>query len=149
MRVRAKAILGLTLLALTTPVSGCDDASAEAEAICQKTAECTGSNPSDSEQELCQSVAQSLILDLLPDPKSYAACFAQLSCADTQDDAALQRCMDLDPDAYACTGDRLHACTLQGVCRDIECTAFCEAQSLSLDRCGFDEAKGHDACWCR
>jgi hypothetical protein len=149
MRRCRSAILGLALLVPTTAVSGCDESQAEAARICQKTADCTGSSPSDTERDLCRSMAQSLILDLLPDPESYAACFEQLSCADTQDEASVTACMDLDPGAYACAGDRLHTCTLQGVCRDIPCSAVCDAQSQSFDSCGPDEAKGHDACWCR
>jgi hypothetical protein len=149
MRLRRSAVLGLVLLTPAIALGGCDDSQTEAARVCRKTADCTGSNPSDTEKDLCRAVAQSLILDLLPDPESYAACFEALSCADTQDEAAVRGCMDLDPAAYACAGDRLHTCTLQGVCRDIECRAVCEAQSASFDYCGVDAAKGHDACWCR
>jgi hypothetical protein len=149
----------LAALLLLVPLSSCgghhsamDQAAAS---LCDKYAQCAGYQLSGSDMNQCkQEIA--VALTVLPDPTSFEACVAQVSCTilldDTAASPALEACLNLDMTSVHCNSDQktLHACTNTPVCTEIDCKEVCSYfAGGSFVNCGYDSSRSHDVCWCQ
>src|SRR5512145_3120842 len=105
-----------------TPDSG--PPSALAETLCRETMACSGADAAAAELELCHMLIGAAF-QLTPDPDFTAACLEALSCAELEDEASVQACLDLDHETVSCEGTTLHGCTHYGRCSEVACSTAC------------------------
>jgi hypothetical protein len=164
-RNRFSSSLILAALLLFIPLSSCGGGDSTppltptqaamdqgATSVCQKAAQCSGvTNPSASDMSTCKQEAGA-VFTIFPDPAAFEACLTQLSCSTLEnDDNSILTCLNLNLPAIKCNTDgaTLHACTNNGVCKDIVCGDVCTYMGGTFAYCGIDSSQGHDLCWCR
>lgn len=139
-------------LEVDVPVDATDLAALSdvAATLCEKSEECDGMPlPSDQRAECVELLTQFLGL-LIPDPAATASCISATSCAalETDFDARLRDCIDIDPTATRCRGDVLHLCDSVGACTNVPCFEACDFVNLVSVGCGFNADDGYDQCQC-
>lgn len=134
---------GTTQITATKSGSGGSGLDAGVAGFCAKFVSCNLSDAS-----TCQSFAPTLLQGIVPDPTFFATCIQNLDCSQLTSQSAVQGCVNLSNGATVCNGSTLHACANTGPCVDVDCASACSALGHSLDHCGMDAAKGHDACFC-
>ncbi len=154
----SSVILTVTLLGTSACGSADEDQAdeltaleASAQTLCDKAAECQGMELSSVQMDQCVGMVGDALL-ILPDPDGFQVCISQLPCSALDSDPeAIQSCLDLNEDTIACTADgqKLHACTNSGTCKDIDCDEACALIDRSFHHCGYEEDREYDVCWCQ
>jgi hypothetical protein len=125
-----------------------------ASTLCQKVEQC--GLISSGEMGMCeQELAK--VVSMLPDPDHFMACIKQQSCDTLANESTLQPaidgCLNIDMSSVKCNSDQktIHACTNNGVCKDIVCSEVCSEgfDGASYMYCAYASEKGHDVCWCQ